>query len=696
MNKISLEKAKIWLADLTYTQQAVAADTIPMAIGGIATYLESRVRLESPVKLFKYPESLIAALESGAPDVIGFSNYVWNYELSRKFAQLVRRINPKVVIVFGGPNYPIDFASRCEFLQLNANVFDYYIVGEGEEPFFDLVSYLFNQGFERSSDTSKAPQSVHYLGQGGPVFKDKRPRLSDLDTIPSPYTSGKLDEFFDGRLMPLIQTNRGCPFSCTFCVEGDSYYSKVRKYSKDRVSNDITYIADMVDTKFLSHHRRDLFIADSNFGMYPEDKHTAECLAVSKATSGWPNYINVATGKNSKERVLEVADILDGSLRLSGSVQSLDTEVLGNIKRDNISADKLIELGLRSASLGVNSYSEIILGLPGDSKIKHFETIRLIMEAGFNVILPWQLMFINGSELNVPAERAKYAMDSKFRVLPRCFGRWDVSALGIDGFTQLASVEIEEVCISSRTLSFEDYLECRLFNLIVTIFYNDALFSPVVLFLRSYGCSPFDLMLEIRDNANLRCKQEIVSPFLADTISELWEDSDELEHSVLDGDTISKYINGELGYNILFYHRVRAQCEYIEVIADLLAESASKVLFSRRVSDPVAHDFLSDLVKFCSYLVHDLLSVEAIPVTVSLNYRIHAWLEDNSLDLVQIKQKSTYEFYYDDQTVSLAAQSLDAHGSGLVGKARILSRIFVKKLYRKYRLIDDHCVVSST
>ena len=39
----------------------------------------------------------------------------------------------------------------------------------------------------------------------------------DLTLIPSPYLSGRLDQFLDGKLMPVIQTNRGCPFSCTFC-----------------------------------------------------------------------------------------------------------------------------------------------------------------------------------------------------------------------------------------------------------------------------------------------------------------------------------------------------------------------------------------------------------------------------------------------------------------------------------------------
>lgn len=48
----------IWLADLTYTQQTIAADVMPNAIGCIATFTETQVPLSQPIRLFKYPEAL--------------------------------------------------------------------------------------------------------------------------------------------------------------------------------------------------------------------------------------------------------------------------------------------------------------------------------------------------------------------------------------------------------------------------------------------------------------------------------------------------------------------------------------------------------------------------------------------------------------------------------------------------------------
>ena len=71
-------------------------------------------------------------------------------------------------------------------------------------------------------------------------------RIKDLDEIQSPYTSGLLDEFFDGRLSPMIQTNRGCPFSCTFCTDGSDLVKQVNKFSIKRVEDELEYISKKV------------------------------------------------------------------------------------------------------------------------------------------------------------------------------------------------------------------------------------------------------------------------------------------------------------------------------------------------------------------------------------------------------------------------------------------------------------------
>jgi radical SAM superfamily enzyme YgiQ (UPF0313 family) len=198
---------------------------------------------------------------------------------------------------------------------------------------------------------------------------DDSPRIADLNQTPSPYLKGYLDEFLtDSSLVPLMECNRGCPFSCTFCVDGISARSKVNKVAVDRLEAELTYIAQRHSGKYL-------FIADTNFGMYAEDVEFCKIMAGIKERYNFPLYLQVSTGKNQKARAIECADLLKGSLRFSAAVQSLDEEVLSNIKRSNISYEQLIDAASQVAQIDGNTYSDVILALPGDSKVKHMNTV---------------------------------------------------------------------------------------------------------------------------------------------------------------------------------------------------------------------------------------------------------------------------------------------------------------------------------
>jgi radical SAM superfamily enzyme YgiQ (UPF0313 family) len=670
----------VWLCDLTYTQQSIAADTIPMAIGCIATYVEDRFEFNQPVRLFKYPEKLCLALDEGPiPDIIGFSNYCWNSTLSLEFAKVIRKYSPKTVIVFGGPHYPIDSFEQEVFLTKRPEI-DFYIPKEGEVAFADLVEELWQNNLNINKAKLKELKSVHCISENGsaqlPPFVN---RLTSLDDIPSPYTTGKLDEFFDGRLMPLLQTNRGCPFTCTFCVEGVSYYSKVRKNTTNKVVNEIEYMGLKMSQVEGDITRNDLFIADSNFGMYPNDIDTCKAIRRGRDKYSWPEYINVATGKNRKERVIEAARILDGGLRLSGSVQSLDEGVLDKVKRKNISTEQLMDLGLEAKKAGVNSYSEIILGLPGDSKDAHFSTIRKIMDAGFNIILPWQLMILPGSQMGTEESIKEFGMVLRHRVLPRCFGHF--STLGED----IICAEIEEVCVANNTLSFEDYLECRRLNLFVAIFYNDGIFSSLLKLFRILEVSPFK-WIQIMMETNLKSGLDtIISEFKQATTEELWNKRNELDEYTRDSKVIQKYIDGELGRNNLFYFRTLAITQQIEALSEL-ARSATLTLLAEELKDsPFLIKFVDDALDFnTAKLSNIFIDNEVIP-EVSLTYDIE--LFENEMDPTSVEKYNfgndrAYKFMHTDEQKKSIKNYSKVFGSGNVGLARIMARVYVKKLYR--------------
>lgn len=91
--------------------------------------------------------------------------------------------------------------------------------------------------------------------------------------------------------MPLVQTNRGCPFSCTFCHEGESYFSKIKRHSLDFVTKELDYISSRVNSS------SGLWITDSNWAMYIWDAPIVVHVASLQKRLGWSSEIISSTGK---------------------------------------------------------------------------------------------------------------------------------------------------------------------------------------------------------------------------------------------------------------------------------------------------------------------------------------------------------------------------------------------------------------
>lgn len=685
MNRPS--EMKVWLVDLTYTQQTIAADVIPNAIGGIATYSERWTSLAEPIRLFKYPEKLAQALEQeGPPDIIGFSNYVWNGDLSLLFAGAIKRRLPTTVVVFGGPNYPTTAEEQAEWLKRNRDV-DFYIIKEGEKAFSNLLQALVVTSRDLESVRHQHLPSVHSIsGDGQVILNATEERLTDLSEIPSPYTSGRLDEFFDGRLLPIIQTNRGCPFGCTFCVEGVDYYNKVRRNSVEKVRAELQYIGRKMQALQASGGRNDLFIADSNFAMYKDDLETAHALAETRHQYGWPEYINVATGKNQKERVLEASKIIDGALRLSGSVQSLDAKVLENIKRKNIDAQGLFDLGLQAHSVGANTYSEVILCLPGDSLAAHISTVRTVMNAGFTNIYLFQLMLLPGTEMATPQSKCDFGMVTRYRVLPRCYGHYDI--LG----ERLIAAEIEEICVANSTLSFDDYLHARRLHLIITIYYNDGIFAALLKLLRELDVPAFDWMERLNNEPMPDRLAGLFSAFVKSTREELWLNRGELEAFIQQPGIVEQFIAGELGNNLLFVHKTLGITEHLGDLAQFARQTIRGCLEVAGKASKEVMDFVDDALEYhCQRATNLFRDMDEEPQS-NLRYDIGTYLAAGpQTRIVDVRLPEPVRFAYvlhDDQK-ALIERYLGIYGDSTVSIGRILSKVHVKKLFRHALPLTD-------
>ncbi len=487
-------KILAYFADLTHTAEGINAKTFPLGIGCVVAYAQQEIGDFLATELFKLPKDLDEALSTKIPDLLCLSNYSWNFRLAYKFAQLAKEKKPDLIVVMGGPNYPLDEEKKVDFLKKN-HLIDFYIANEGEEGFVDLLRKLKSNNLDAEIIKSKEEPIINceYLHNDRLIQGTNR-RIEDLDLIPSPYTSGVLDDFFDLSLIPLFETNRGCPFACTFCSDGIDFKSRVFRYSEARTAQTLEYISKKIT------NCNELSITDLNFGMYEADIITAKKIAQIKSETGYPISFYGTAGKNKPDRTIQVTNIINaeglGKGMIGAALQSTDPEVLDAIKRSNISIDKYLKVTSYGKEKGAETYSEIILGLPMDTLEKHFKSLQTAVDMGMSKVRMYQLILLNGSEMDTPETRQKYVMRTKWRVLPGCAGIYSI--LGEDH----PVAEYEEIVIETNSLKYQEYLDCRIMNLIVEVFVNSAWFEEIGGLLIELGFSRFEFLVYFKNQSN--------------------------------------------------------------------------------------------------------------------------------------------------------------------------------------------------
>jgi hypothetical protein len=332
------------------------------------------------------------------------------------------------VIIFGGENFPgyggskepwADEARKAYFKKYPA--IDFFIFGEAENAFVELYNNLEECEFDvsRFKTERRKSSNVFYTVEEDFVSGPIAPLIMELDAIPSTFENGLSDKFFDGLLTPMVESARGCPYSCTFCTDGHLYSNKTRRFSQERIKSELEYIAKRATVN-------ELIITDLNFGMFKEDVDTTLFLAEMKKEYDFPRYLVQASAKNQKGRIIEISSILKGGTAPGASVQSTAPEVLSAIKRKNLPMEDLVEISKTRDDDDASSLSEIIMCLPEDSKEKNFKSAYDMIDAGTTLLRNHQFMLLKGTEAENKFSREKYQMRTAFRVQPRCFGIYEL------------------------------------------------------------------------------------------------------------------------------------------------------------------------------------------------------------------------------------------------------------------------------
>ena len=673
----------IFFADLTHTAQGISAPTFPLGVSYVAAYAKQELGHDFDFRLFKFPADLERAIRRDRPVALCLSNYSWNFELSYKMASLAKAHDPNLTVICGGPNFPTNIEEQTEYLSAHPAI-DFYVQLEGELGCVDVIRKLAAHGFDfrKLKAGGEGLLNTAYLSGGRMIVGDVQ-RIKDINVVPSPYLTGMLDPFFGMPLIPMLETTRGCPFSCTFCADGLPSKNKVARYHEDRTREELWYISRRVK------NIDELVITDLNFAMYGEDLKTAAAIAEVKAQTRWPVTISASAGKNKPQRIIQVAGLLNGAWTLGASIQSTDPHVLKSIKRSNISSaayKELIDYG--NSFENSKTHSEIILGLPGDTKAKHFESLRFGVENQVNSMRMFQAMLLNGTEMADKATRKNFGLITKFRTIPGCVGIYDL-------FDQKVPVsEIEEIIIGSTDLPFDDYLECRQMNLLVETFYNNAMFEEAYAMVRTAGASVFDCLLYVKNHPELYSPRvkDIIAEFLKQTSVDLYDSRKEAEDYVLTPEVINRYIGGELGINELLVHRALLFCEF-EDICGLLFTAIQETLKAKGLLTPRVADYLVELRAFTLLRKKDAITRTDATPTAKFNfdfeaisrqgYRIDPNVFPRSAEPIELR------FYHTDEQKKHIANQVNLYASTPIGLGRLIQRSNLKLFYRTFRKASE-------
>ncbi len=353
-------------------------------------------------------KSIARRLRREGPAVLLYSNYVWSVASNLAKAAELKSVSPQSVMIHGGPSTP-RYPADCEaFFAAHPGV-DVTVRGEGEQTFVEILDALGGALADRGGDLS-ALAGVHGISfRSGDtvVHTPDRPRMAELDVVPSPYLAGLFEGLSPvGAGFQTVETNRGCPYGCTFCDWGSATNSRIRKFDLERVLGEIEWGAQRGFER--------LFIDDANFGIFARDVEIAEKIAECRLTYGFPRNLGACFAKNTTKYVAQIYSILwDAGVEFDPivSLQSMDPDVLAVVERSNIKTEAYDDLADHLRDLGATVGTELMMGLPGSSVGSFSNDLQGCIDRELFATI-YDTMMLPNSPMNAPDYRERYGIVS--------------------------------------------------------------------------------------------------------------------------------------------------------------------------------------------------------------------------------------------------------------------------------------------
>lgn len=439
-------------------------------------YLKKNLEWLDPIWLFDNPSDLVKDIDFNSIDILALSCYTWNMQLQFEIAKIAKEKNPNIITIAGGPE--LDYSNKNCFEKYKD--IDIIVIKDGEPAFRSLMRTLIDGSFDLSSipNLVLGPKFGNFCTlnkPSEPINLYKSPWLEQKD-----YFKKLIDIYGPGKLSVTHETNRGCPYACTFCDWGSQTASKIRLRDLNLIKEELEFLILEV--------KPDIFYqADANFGIFKHDLEIAKIIGTCKLQSGYPRSFFYNFSKNNTERNSEIATILFQHKAITYfnlSLQHTDQIVLSNIDRGTIDLKKIIPLVKILRKKEIPIVTQLILGNPGDTEIKWRKNFYRLMEWGvhseFKVftfeILP-----------NAPAADQEYIKKWKIKTLSKSNSHLVFEANELE--TDKKYYAKSRIIIQTKTFNEKNWIEMIVFYSAISCLHSYGLVRAFAFYKKILGMS---------------------------------------------------------------------------------------------------------------------------------------------------------------------------------------------------------------
>ena len=433
-------------------------------------------------------------------DIVGISSYVWNEQNSLAIAQDYKRRNPDGIVIFGGPQIP---NSKKQFrrirtadltakeLQRERTNFtpnfhqtypfiDMACHGEGERVFKTILEQV---AIDKCQNKNALP-SVSYIDTDGIFhFNPEMGRMQDaeLAQAPSPLTTGIFDKLMTDcqgqRWILMYETDRGCPYTCTYCDWGGATEDRVAKFSLEQIYADIMWLGERIPY---------VFLCNANFGILERDVQIAEFFAEAKFKFKRLEGVSTQNAKNPKKHTIAALKVLERAGLNKATVmsqQSLNPATLRAVRRDNMKLDEYYEIQKQLAAEGIYTMTDIIIPMPEETYDSIANAISTLISRGqHNKIQFNNLSILRNTEMGDPEYQKNYEMKIIKTKIINGHGKKNDSISGVE--------EWQELVVATKTMPPDEWIKTRAFCWMTNLLYfNKLLQIPSIVLHEIYGIS---------------------------------------------------------------------------------------------------------------------------------------------------------------------------------------------------------------